>query len=242
MDDILLMMQLSRSYDIYLTKSSRADLFRYAEINHEEVRKLDWDCWVMQRDAFRVLAKIYDSNGSEEFLQEWAPRFGWTFEQLGKKSLRDWLSKGEQAEDHGYGNPVDGHIIFLKMASNFPPEAIEWVKRATWEGPVDIAWDNIDTDGLKTWAAFKQPERVKEFEQKIRMHHGDIEPTIMIKDNDTPKSIIIDGHHRALARHNMNMPVLSYVGRINPADRKAAEETHSKQIHSGADPRNKNIP
>ena len=151
-----------------------------------------------------------------------------------------FLPKGP-VEDHGYGNPISSHQIYLKMANNFPPEAIQWVNRASWEGPVDVAWENIDTDSVKSWAASRQPEKVKDFEDKIKAHDGNVEPSVLIKDNDSPKSIIIDGHHRALARRNLNMPVLSYVGRIDPGDRQAALETHTHQIHQGSDPRNKSV-
>lgn len=142
------------------------------------------------------------------------------------------------AEDHSYPSTIPAHIIYLQMASNFPPDAIEWVKRAKWQGPMDIPWEQVDIDDIKNWAASKQPERVKEFEQQIKAHGGDVKPSILIQDDDSPKSIVIDGHHRALARHNLGMPVLSYIGRIDPKDRMAAEETHSKQVHSGSDPKN----
>jgi hypothetical protein len=152
--------------------------------------------------------------------------------------LNPFLPKGP-VEDHAYGNPIPAHVVYLKMASNFPPEAIQWVNRATWEGPLDIAWDNIDTDNVNGWAASRQPEKVQDFEQQIQAHDGNVEPSILIKDDDSPKSIIIDGHHRAIARHNLERPILGYVGRINPADRKAALETHTKQVHQGTDPQNK---
>jgi hypothetical protein len=51
--------------------------------------------------------------------------------------------------------------------------------------------------------------------------------------------MIVDGHHRALARRKLGKPVLAYVGNIDPRDREAAEQTHSSQFHSGADPANK---
>ena len=141
-------------------------------------------------------------------------------------------------EDHSDPNPVSAHHVYLLMSSNFPPDAIDWVKRARWVGPVNIPWERIDTHDLKSWAAYKQPGRVKEFEQMIRAHKGNVKPSILIQDDDSPKAIIIDGHHRGLAHRNMGQPVLSYLGIIDPKDRAAAEQTHSKQIHSGTDPKN----
>lgn len=238
MDDIVLMMGLSRDYDIYLAKSSRLEILQFIGMESSEVAGLGWDCWALRKDAYRTLAKVYDNGGDEGFIRFWAGKFGWDYEQLGKESLRNWLCKGP-VDDHSYGNPVDPHHVYLQMTSNFPEDSIQWIKRARWQGPVDLKWENIDTDDIKGWAASKQPGKVKEFEEQIKAHHGDVKPSVLIKDNDTPKSIIIDGHHRAVARHNLGMPVLSYVGHIDPKDRQAAEETHSKQIHQGASPQNK---
>ena len=140
--------------------------------------------------------------------------------------------------DYSDPNPVDAEHIYLQMAKNFPPDAIEWVKRARWIGPVNIPWERIDSDGIESWAASHQPGKVGDFVKLLRAHDGRVAPSVLIQDNDTPKAIIIDGHHRALAHRKLGQPVLGYVGMIDPKDRKAAEETHSKQIHSGSDPRN----
>ena len=142
-------------------------------------------------------------------------------------------------DDHSDPNPVPAHHIYLLMSANFPPKSIAWVNRARWVGPVEIPWERIDIDGIKTWAASHQPEKVKEFEEQIKAHKGDVKPSILIQDDDSTKAITVDGHHRALARHNLGMPILAYLGMIDPKDRKAAEETHSSQLHQGADPRNK---
>jgi hypothetical protein len=135
-------------------------------------------------------------------------------------------------------NPVDAEHIYDQMAKNFPPDAIEWVKRAHWLGPMNIPWARIDSDDVQSWAASHQPDKVKEFERLIQAHGGHVAPSVVIQDDDSPKAIIIDGHHRALARKNLNMDVLAYIGVIDRKDRKEAEETHSQQIHQGADPRN----
>lgn len=238
MDDLMLMIDLSRWYDTYLAKSTQLDYLYLLGQGGREVKSLEWDCWVLRRDAYCTLAKIYDNGGNEGYIRYWGEKFGWILDQLKADSpTRSWLLKGP-VDDHSYGNPVDPHHVYLQMTSNFPEPSIQWIKRARWQGPVDIPWEHIDTKDIKGWAASHQPEKVKEFETQIKAHHGDVKPSVLIQDNDTPKSIIIDGHHRAIARHNLNMPVLSYVGHIDPKDRQAAEETHSHQIHQGNDPRN----
>jgi ParB-like chromosome segregation protein Spo0J len=125
------------------------------------------------------------------------------------------------------------------MRSNFPEDSIAWVMRTKWTGPVNIPWERIDKDAIDSWAASHQPQTVSRFARDIKAGTGHVNPSVLIQDNDSPKAIIIDGHHRALAHHKLGQPVLAYLGNIDPKDRMAAEETHSKQQHSGTDPQNR---
>ena len=141
--------------------------------------------------------------------------------------------------DYSDPSPVNAEHVMNMMRSNFPESALAWVMRARWTGPVNIPWERIDKDSIDTWAASHQPEAVSRFARDIKAGVGHTNPSVLIQDNDSPKAIIIDGHHRALAHHKLGQPVLAYLGNIDPKDRQAAEETHSKQVHSGVDPRNK---
>ena len=143
------------------------------------------------------------------------------------------------ASDFNDPNPVEAEHVYLQMAKNFPPEAIEWIRRAKWIGPIWVPWNRVDTDDKESWAASHQPEKVKEFEDQIRAHAGHVAPSVMVQEPNNNKAFIVDGHHRAVARENLKQDVLAYVGNIDPRDRQAALETHSKQIHSGASPENK---
>ena len=141
--------------------------------------------------------------------------------------------------DFGDANPVDAEHVYLLMAKNFPAKSIEWVKRARWIGPIWVPWDRVDVDDKDKWAASHQPEKVKEFETAIKEHAGHVAPSILVQEPNRHRAFIVDGHHRALARENLGQKVLAYVGNIEGRDREAAEQTHSSQIHSGADPQNK---
>lgn len=143
------------------------------------------------------------------------------------------------ASDYNDPNPVDAEHVLNMMRSNFPEPAIEWVKRARWTGPVNIPWERIDTHDIDRWAATHQQDAVNRFARDIKAGTGHTNPSILIQDNNSPKAIVIDGHHRALAHHKLGQDVLGYLGNIDPKDRQAAEETHASQFHSGADPRNK---
>jgi ParB-like nuclease domain len=147
----------------------------------------------------------------------------------------------KDASDFHDPNPVEAEHVYLLMAKNFPPDAIGWVKKARWTGPVWVPWDRIDTDDKDKWAASHQPQRVKEFEQAIKAHANHIAPSILVQEPHSQKAFIVDGHHRALAHENLKQKVLAYLGNIDPEDRMAAEETHSRQIHAGADPQNKDV-
>lgn len=141
--------------------------------------------------------------------------------------------------DYSDANPVDAEHVYVQMAKNFPPEAIQWVKRAKWTGPHNVPWGRVDTDDIENWAASHQPEKVKEFEAQIKAHQGHVAPSVLVQNAQHNKAFIVDGHHRALARKNLGQDVLAYLGHIDEKDREAAEETHTKQIHSGSSPQNK---
>ena len=144
------------------------------------------------------------------------------------------------AQDASDPNPVEWRHVYAQLESNFPDDAIEWVKRARWIGPVNIPWDRIDTDDEDKWAASHQPDAVNRFARGIASGKGNTAPSVLVQEPNTNKAFIVDGHHRAKARHyKLNKPVLAYVGNIDPKDRMAALETHTKQIHQGSDPGNK---
>jgi hypothetical protein len=136
--------------------------------------------------------------------------------------------------------PVDPEHILNMMRSNFPEPALEWVKHAHWVGPVRIPWDRVDTQDEKKWAASHQPGAVARFKRKIKRRNGLVKPSILIQEEGKDKAVVIDGHHRALAHHQLNMPVRAYVGTMSdPKWIAQALEAHSKQEHSGSSPMNK---
>jgi SPP1 gp7 family putative phage head morphogenesis protein len=145
-------------------------------------------------------------------------------------STGDKISKAAPATDVGAR-------VYQQLLENYPPDSIAWVKRATWTGPEDVPWAEIDHDDMDKWAASHQPERVEHFMAKIR-GGDDVNPAVLVNDPDGNK-IDVDGHHRALAYHRLGKPVRSWIGTIDPADRHAMEETHLDQVHEGASPANK---
>ena len=141
--------------------------------------------------------------------------------------------------DYSDPSPVNAEHVMNLMRSNFPEDAIGWVMRARWVGPVNLPWNRIDSDDIDSWAASHQQGAVNRFAKDIKAGTGHTNPSILIQDNDSPKAIIVDGHHRALAHKKLGQDILAYLGVIDPKDRQAAEETHSKQVHSGSNPENR---
>lgn len=147
---------------------------------------------------------------------------------------------GKGATDISDPNPVEWRHVYAQLESNFPDTAIEWVKRARWIGPVEVPWDRIDDDDIDKWAASHQPDAVNRFARGITSGKGNTAPSVLVQEPNGNRAFIVDGHHRAMARHfKLGKPVLAYVGNIDPKDREAAEQTHSSQVHQGSDPGNR---
>ena len=138
----------------------------------------------------------------------------------------------------GTADPVDaGHVENL-MRGNFPPRALDWVRGARWVGPVQVPLDRVDWDDQDTWAASRQKERVREFAKRIEAG-DDPHPVIGVQTPGSDRRVkLVDGHHRALAYKRLGRPVVAYLG-FPPAGDDRWRETHSYQLHQGADPANK---
>ena len=149
------------------------------------------------------------------------------------------VGKAGGAADYTDPSSVEAEHVYVQLAHNFPAKAIQWVKRARWIGPIWVPWDRVDTHDEDKWAATHQPARVAEFAREIRDHHGHVQPSVLVQEPGGGRAFIVDGHHRALARRLLGQKVLAYLGVIDPADREAALETHTHQIHQGASPQNR---
>jgi 8-oxo-dGTP pyrophosphatase MutT (NUDIX family) len=146
---------------------------------------------------------------------------------------------GKGASNYWDPNPVEPEHILSVMRSNFPEDVLSWVKRAHWIGPVEVPWERVNTKDADSWAASHQRDAVHRFARQIKAGTGHLNPSILVQRPDDDKCDIVDGHHRALARHQLGKPVLAYVGFVHAGDMQAALETHSSQFHSGSNPQNK---
>lgn len=121
--------------------------------------------------------------------------------------------------------------VYAQLARNYSPDAIGWVRDATWSGPTPVPLDRVDFDDADSWTAAHQPDRVDHF-----AHDAHQRPVVAVQTPGDDRIKIVDGHHRALADRNGGRPVTAYIGRTSSD---AWRETHTAQHHQGADPANK---
>jgi hypothetical protein len=118
--------------------------------------------------------------------------------------------------------------VYAQLVKRFPASAIGWVRSAVWEPVRKVGLDRFDTAGQSSWAAASQPQNVDREVQKWQ--DGSAEPIVAVQVGGSPQYVIIDGHHRYIARERMHKGrVLAWVGHV-PSANGPWMETHSFQI------------
>jgi hypothetical protein len=141
------------------------------------------------------------------------------------------------ASDPGDPNPVDAEHVYNQMLANYPPDAIQWIKKARWIGPMAVDPDRVDTQDEDSWAASHEPDRVKHFAKKYK-NGDDVKPGVCVQEPGQDTVKVIDGHHRFLGARKADEPYKAYVGFVD-SDGGPWDETHSSQFHQGASVQNK---
>jgi 2'-5' RNA ligase len=125
------------------------------------------------------------------------------------------------------------------MQENFPPDALAWVGRATWVGPVEIPLELMDLSGRKGWAASHQQGHVKAIARDLKAGRKVNEIIGVLRPGHNHVRLV-DGRHRTLACEKNKMPVRGYVGFLDrDSDLEAAYDTYHQQHHFGDSPKNK---
>lgn len=124
-----------------------------------------------------------------------------------KPRVKPWrdasLSVGEQA--------------YRQMLEDYPPKALKWMRSAEWEGPRDVSLGELDFSHEKSWAAWREDAKVKDFKRRMKkkLRQGDhLKPIVTVQTPENKQIIIIDGHHRALAAKELGVPVWSFIGHV----------------------------
>lgn len=140
------------------------------------------------------------------------------------------LPKG--AADLDDPNPVAAEHVANQLRRNYPEKALSWVRDARWIGPVLIPQDRIDYDDVTSWAASRDPERVKHFAKEIKHDRAHLHPVVAVQEPGDDRIKVIDGHHRTLAYKKLGQPVKAYVGFVKTDDG-PWNETHAFQFEQG---------
>ena len=138
------------------------------------------------------------------------PGFAATFDQVRRaRSSKPAVVKG--AADPGDPNPVDPDHVANVLRDRYPEDALRWIAGLKWIGPMEVPQDRIDYSDEDSWAAYRQPKRVKHFAR--RLEAGDqLAPAVAVQKPGDAKVTVVDGRHRALADRKLGRPLRCYVG------------------------------
>lgn len=116
--------------------------------------------------------------------------------------------------------------VYTQMLTRFPPDSIAWIKTVRWDPAEKIDLDEFETSDVSDWAASHDPKRVDHEVEKWQS--GEANPIVAVQVGDGPL-MIVDGHHRYLARQRMHKGrVLAFVGHV-PTAVGPWSETHLSQ-------------
>lgn len=160
----------------------------------------------------------------------------------GAGALRRWLAGGNATATKGASglddpSPVDAEHVMAQMRVNYPPKAIEWMRRVHWVGPTAVAQDDINDAAIQSWAATRDKAHVQHFADRIQADDPP-NPVVAVQEPGESTVKIIDGHHRTLAYRKLGRPVPAYIGFVD-SNGGPWDKTHLFQVHRGSDPANK---
>lgn len=145
--------------------------------------------------------------------------------------------------------------VYGQLTEDYPKSSLNWIHHAAWEPPRVIPFSSLDMHDRDHWRASHEPERVKDFADKIgkRLHKGKTQlkkPAVVVFEPGKPQQgIIIDGHHRCLGAEEAGEPgVLAWAGHVHES-RGPWMELHDLQFtresgsapHSGDDNANDQV-
>lgn len=116
--------------------------------------------------------------------------------------------------------------VYKQMSAKFPPDSIAWVKTVRWDPATKIGLDKFETSDQDSWAASKDPARVDH--EVTQWNINAAKPIVAVQVGDGP-IIIVDGHHRFLAREKMGKGrVMAWLGHV-PNNTGPWMDTHLSQ-------------
>ena len=148
----------------------------------------------------------------------------------------------EKTQEENSNTPVQGTVgmkwseryakksskekVWYQLSKSFYEKDMGWIKNAHWIGPVEVPLDRVNFSTENTWTARKEPELVKSKVKKIKK--GKRKPVVLIDAPKNNKYFILDGHHRALAYKELDIPITAFIGKVSK-EKGPWDTFHNKQ-------------
>ena len=105
--------------------------------------------------------------------------------------------------------PSSLDAVHRQLDGDYSEAARRWIGRLQWVGPERVPLDAIDYSNMRSWRAFRNERKVREFSDRI---DNDWEkPIILVRRPGVTRLMVVDGHHRALAYLRLGRAPLAYV-------------------------------
>lgn len=128
------------------------------------------------------------------------------------------------------------NAVKKQLDQDFPEKDTAWVlsQDVSWRPVSAVPLARINFANEKQWNAYGHSAKLKMFTQKIR--RGDRKPVVLAQIAGDNTLTVLDGHHRALAYKQLNLPVRGYIANVGPKSAKAALEMHASQRSGNSGP------
>lgn len=101
--------------------------------------------------------------------------------------------------------------LHKQLSDDFPTSALNWIKKYEWDDPHPVPLKDVDFSNQKSWNA--KPNKVQKFKKKILS--GFKKPVVLVRVPGSPKYMVVDGHHRALAYLLLKKPVIAWTADVD---------------------------
>jgi hypothetical protein len=110
-------------------------------------------------------------------------------------------------------SPGIAEKVYRDLSEDYSDKQLEWVKHASWRGPLIVPLSSIDWTKQFEWPANEDQDHIDDFVERIESD-GFVKPIILVNEPNNDKLIIADGHHRALAYKKLGQNPMAYVANV----------------------------
>lgn len=120
--------------------------------------------------------------------------------------------------------------VYDMLEEDYPENAISWVKKAKWQGPMVVPLSTIDFSNEKNWSASKKEDQdhVNDFVKEIS-NDAFVKPIVLVNEPNNKKLLAVDGRHRLLAYKKLRLDPMAYVGTVDEIEENTYNNMHGKQ-------------